>query len=223
VSRVLIVDDEPKLVSFVQRALNSHGIGADGALEGVRGLELALTGMYELVILDMLMPGHDGTLVLEKTMERLPRQQILILSALSDLETRLHCFALGAADYLIKPFALAELLARVRVCLRSNGSNGSERAESTYSTAGITLDVQHRSADVGAGPISMSEREFQVLQYLLSRVGEVCSREEILADVWGLSFDPGTNIVNVVVARLRSKLGPFTVETVRNVGYSIPG
>jgi two-component system OmpR family response regulator len=222
-SRVLIVDDEPKLVSFVRRALNAHGIGADGAIDGVRGLELALTGIYDLVILDLLIPGNEGTAVLKETIERRPHQQVLILSAISALETKLRCFGLGATDYLTKPFALAELLARVRVRLQNSGGNGNRKPASDYEAAGIVLDMQHRTADAGSGPVSMSEREFLLLHYLLDHTGEVCSREEILADVWGLSFDPGTNVVNVVVARLRSKLGPYTIETVRNVGYSVPG
>ena len=218
-SRVLVVDDEPKLVSFVRRALATNGISADGAIDGVRGLELALSGIYELVVLDLMMPGMDGTSVLEQTLLRHPNQQILILSALSDLETKLRCFGLGATDYLTKPFALAELLARVRVRLRRNGIG---RDDEHVDAGGIALDVQHRTADSGRGPVPMSEREFLLLRYLIDHAGDVCTREEILADVWGLSFDPGTNIVNVCVARLRSKLGPYTIQTVRNVGYSVP-
>ena len=219
-SRVLVVDDEPKLVSFVRRALATHGIAADDAQDGVSGLELALTGIYELIVLDLLMPGLDGTSVLQETMKRRPQQPVLILSALSDLDTKLRCFGLGAADYLTKPFALAELLARVRARLRTNG-NGNGNGDGRLESGGITLDVQHRLADAGAGPVSMSEREFLLLRYLLSHTGDVCTREEILADVWGCSFDPGTNVVDVYVARLRSKLGPYTIETVRNVGYAI--
>jgi DNA-binding response OmpR family regulator len=217
-SRVLVVDDEPKLVSFVRRALATHGIAADGAEDGVRGLELALTGMYELVVLDLLMPGMDGASVLEQTMSKRPQQPVLILSALSDLDTKLRCFGLGASDYLTKPFALAELLARVSARLRRNGNgNGDSHVEA----GGIALDVQHRLADAGTGPVAVSEREFLLLRYLLAHAGDVCTRQEILADVWGCSFDPGTNVVDVYIARLRSKLGPYTIETVRNVGYSI--
>jgi DNA-binding response OmpR family regulator len=178
--------------------------------------------MYELVILDLLMPGTDGATVLEQTVSRLPQQQVLILTAFSDLETKLRCFGLGAADYLTKPFALAELLARVRARLRRR-SNGNGNGESELRAGGIALDLQRRTADAGEGPVAMSEREFLLLRYLLSREGEVCTREEILSDVWGFTFDPGTNLVNVGVARLRSKLGPYSVQTVRNVGYSIPG
>jgi two-component system, OmpR family, response regulator len=218
-SRVLVVDDEPKLVSFVRRALASSGIAADGAVDGARGLELALTGIYQLVVLDLLMPGTDGESVLEQTVARLPQQQVLILTAFSDLDTKLRCFGLGAADYLTKPFVLAELLARVRARLHS-GSTGN--GPSHVDAGGIQVDVAHRTADVGEGPVPVSEREFLLLRYLMSRAGEVCTREEILADVWGISFDPGTNLVNVYIARLRSKLGPFAIQTVRNVGYSVP-
>ena len=217
-SRVLVVDDEPKLVSFVRRALATNGIAADGAVDGARGLELALTGIYELVILDLLMPGTNGTSVLEETILRLPQQQVLILTAFSDLETKLRCFGLGAADYLTKPFALAELLARVRARLHC-GAVGNGHAQ--LDAGGIALDVAHRTADAGGGPVAISEREFLLLRYLLGRAGEVCTREEILADVWGISFDPGTNLVNVCIARLRSKLGAFSIQTVRNVGYSV--
>ena len=218
-SRVLVVDDEPKLVSFVRRALATNGIAADGAVDGARGLELALTGIYELVILDLLMPGTNGTSVLEETILRLPQQQVLILTAFSDLETKLRCFGLGAADYLTKPFALAELLARVRARLHC-GAVGNGHAQ--LDAGGIALDVAHRTADAGEGPVAISEREFLLLRYLLGRAGEVCTREEILADVWGISFDPGTNLVNVCIARLRSKLGSYSIQTVRNVGYSVP-
>jgi DNA-binding response OmpR family regulator len=220
VSRVLVVDDEPKLVSFVRRALATRGIPADGAIDGARGLELALSGNYELVVLDLLMPGIDGTCVLEQTLRRVPEQQVLILSAFSDLDTKLRCFGLGAADYVTKPFALAELLARVHARLR-DGGNGNGNSKSHIDAGGIVLDVSRRTADSGAGPVAMSEREFLLLRYLLSHAGDVCTREAILADVWGLTFDPGTNVVNVYVARLRSKLGPYAIETVRNVGYSV--
>jgi DNA-binding response OmpR family regulator len=170
------------------------------------------------MVLDLLMPGMDGTSVLEQTMSRRPQQPVLILSALSDLDTKLRCFRLGASDYLTKPFALAELLARVGARLRANGNGNSD---ARVEAGGIALDVQHRLADAGMGPVAVSEREFLLLRYLLTHAGDVCTREELLADVWGCSFDPGTNVVDVYVARLRSKLGPYTIETVRNVGYSI--
>jgi DNA-binding response OmpR family regulator len=216
-SRVLVIDDEPKLVSFVQRALSSRGVVAEGATHGARGLEMALTGSYGLVVLDLLMPGIDGTSVLEQTMARRPNQPVLILSALSDLETKLRCFRLGAVDYMTKPFALAELLARVRAQLRG----GSAPSELQMQAGGITLDIQRRLADSGEGPVALAGREVLLLQHLMNHEGDVCTREEILSDVWGCSFDPGTNVVDVYVGRLRSKLGSLVIETVRNVGYCI--
>jgi DNA-binding response OmpR family regulator len=217
-ARVLVVDDEEKLVSFVLRALATHGVSAEGATAAASGLRLALAGTFDLIILDLLMPTDDGQWVLEEAMARRPSQRVLVLSALSDLETKLRCFRLGASDYLTKPFALAELLARVHAQLRSNGTTNTD---STVAAAGITLDVQHRVVDVGEGPVKVSEREFLLLRHLLVHAGEVCTRQEILSDVWGCSFDPGTNVVDVYVKRLRSKLGPYAIETVRNVGYCV--
>ncbi|HMJ36246.1 MAG TPA: response regulator transcription factor [Baekduia sp.] len=217
-SRVLVIDDEPRIVSFVRRALGADGIAADGVTSGARGLELALTGMYELVILDLLMPGMDGTSVLTQTMARRPQQSVVVLSALTDVETKVRCFGIGATDYIGKPFALAELLARVRARLRPNGSVG---GEALLTAGGLRMDVRRRTADAGAGPVSISDREFLLLQHLMSHAGDVCTREEILADVWGCSFDPATNVVDVYVGRLRSKLGAYAVETVRNVGYCV--
>jgi DNA-binding response OmpR family regulator len=217
-SRILVIDDEPNIVSFVRRALTAGGYGADGATEGARGLELALTDMYELIVLDLLMPGMDGATVLEQTLRRRPRQQVLVLSALSDLETKVRCFQLGAADYLVKPFALAELLARVGARMRANGGLVDE---AVLRAGKVSLDVRRRVADAGGGPVAVSSREVLLLQYLISRADEVCTRQEILADVWGCSFDPRTNVVDVYIRRLRSKLGAELIETVRNVGYAV--
>jgi two-component system, OmpR family, response regulator len=217
-SRVLVIDDEPRIVSFVQRALTADGIPTEGATDGARGLAMTFSGMYQLVLLDLLMPAMDGASVLGRVMERRPEQPVVILSALSDVETKVRCFGLGAADYIVKPFALAELLARVRARLRVNGSHN---GDTTIHAGGITLDLRRRAADAGEGPVGVSGREFLLLQHLMSRAGEVCSREEILADVWGCSFDPGTNVVDVYIRRLRSKLGPLMIETVRNVGYCV--
>jgi two-component system OmpR family response regulator len=218
-ARVLVVDDEEKLVRVVVRALATRGVPAEGTTEASRGLKMALTGTFQLIILDLLMPSNDGRWVLEQTMARRPSQRVLVLSGLSDLETKLLCFRLGASDYLPKPFAVQELLARVGAQLRSNGTPNSD---APVAAAGITLDIHNRVADVGEGPVNVTEREFLLLRHLLDRAGEVCSRQEILSDVWGFAFDPGTNVVDVYVRRLRSKLGPYAIKTVRNVGYCVP-
>ena len=217
-SRVLVIDDEPRIVSFVQRALQAEGIPAEGVTDGARGLAMVLSGSYDLVLLDLLMPGMPGTDVLQHVVEHRPHQPVVVLSALTDVETKVRCFSLGAADYMPKPFALAELLARVRARLHPNGA---ATAATTLESAGLKLDLRRRTVDVGDGPVTVSGREFLLLQHLMTHAGEVCTRQEILADVWGCSFDPGTNVVDVYIRRLRSKLGPLTIETVRNVGYCV--
>ncbi len=214
--RVLVVDDEPRIVSFISRALSAEGLGVDSAHDGIRGLELARSRRYELVVLDLLLPGLDGISVLQGIIDSRPEQRVLILSALSDVDSKVRCLELGAADYLPKPFALAELLARVRARLRQPEAPAAPRL---LAAGRVNLDLLRRVADAGSGPVNLSEREFLLLQYLMRKAGEVCTREELLADVWGYSFDPGSNVVDVYVGRLRSKLGSELIETVRNVGY----
>jgi DNA-binding response OmpR family regulator len=142
----------------------------------------------------------------------------MVLSALSDVETKVRCFGLGATDYIAKPFALAELLARVRACLRAAAGHA---GDAVLRAAGLALDVRARTADAGSGPVALSPREFLLLQHLMHRAGRVCTRDELLSEVWGYSFDPGTNVVDVYVRRLRAKLGPLAVATVRNTGYCV--
>jgi DNA-binding response OmpR family regulator len=217
-ARVLLVDDEPRIVSFVSRALSAEGFQVDSALDGIRGLELARTGRYELVVLDLLLPGQDGVSVLQDLMESRPDQRVLVLSALSDVNSKVRCLQLGASDYLPKPFSLAELLARVRARLRQSASGPDDRF---LNVGGVRLDLVRRVAEAGDGAVALSGREFLVLQHLMLKRGEVCSRQQLLADVWGYSFDPGSNVVDVCVGRLRAKLGPDVIETVRSVGYRI--
>jgi DNA-binding response OmpR family regulator len=215
-ARILVVDDEPRIVSFVSRGLAAAGFAIDSAQDGVRALDLVSTRPYELVVLDLLLPGIDGMAVLRQIIERKPEQRVLILSALSDVESKVRCLELGASDYLAKPFALTELVARVRARLRQPGGAPMGR---TLELGRVRLDLRRRTADSGAGPAGLSEREFLLLEHLMRANGETCSREELLSEVWGYSFDPGSNVVDVYVGRLRSKLGPEVIETVRNVGY----
>jgi DNA-binding response OmpR family regulator len=217
-ARVLVVDDEPRIVSFVSRALAAEGFQVDGAKDGVRGLDLARSGRYELVVLDLLLPGQDGVTVLRRLMEERPQQRVVVLSALSDVDEKVRCLELGASDYLSKPFALRELVARVRARLRQAAAGPDERY---LRVGGVTLDLVRRVADRGSGPVALTEREFGLLEYLMRRDGDVCTRANLLADVWGFGFDPGSNLVDACVRRLRAKLGPDVIETVRHVGYRI--
>jgi len=213
---VLVVDDEPRIVSFVSRALTAEGFQVDAATDGVLGLDLAMTGAYELVVLDLLLPSRGGLSVLQELIESRPGQRVLILSALSDVETKVRCLESGASDYVSKPFSLAELVARVRARIRQPAPSPTER---TLRVRGVSLDLVRRVADAGDGPVSLSEREFLLLEHLMRRDGDVCTRQRLLADVWGYSFDPGSNVVDVCVGRLRAKLGADVIETVRSVGY----
>jgi two-component system OmpR family response regulator len=217
-ARILVIDDEPKIVGFVSRALTADGFAVDSACDGARGLELAVREEYELVVLDLLLPGIDGVGVLRKLMHRRSAQQVLVLSAISDVEAKVRCLDLGAADYLTKPFSLAELLARVRSRVRDRTS---APPPPCLRVGRLTLDLRRQAADAGAGLVSLPNREFLLLEHLMRNAGGVCTREELLAAVWGYSFDPGTNVVDVYVRRLRAKLGADAVETVRHVGYSI--
>jgi DNA-binding response OmpR family regulator len=217
-SRVLVVDDEPRIVAFVTRALSAEGLEADGAYDGLRALELTVAGRYELVVLDLLLPDLDGLSVLQGMLRRHPGQQVLVLSALTDVATKVQALELGATDYLAKPFALKELVARVKARLRQPEQ---KPAEQNTTLRAVSLDVVRRTADSGAGPVLLSEREFLLLQMLIKVGGQVCSREQLLSEVWGYYFDPASNVVDVVIGRLRSKLGAEVIETVRSVGYRI--
>jgi two-component system copper resistance phosphate regulon response regulator CusR len=217
-SRILVVDDEAKLRSFVCRALAAEGFSVDGAGDGARALQLIQERDYDLVILDLLMEGVDGATVLERALQVRPGLPVLVLSALSDVETKVRCFELGASDYMTKPFALAEL--RARIWARLPPPADAEERIVTYD--GLRLDPAHRTVETDRGTVRLSRTEFELLSHLIRFEGRVFSRAELLDAVWGYSFDPGTNVVDVYVARLRSKLGSSVIGTVRNVGYYVP-
>ena len=216
-TRLLIIEDEPKLASFVARALQSAGYGVDVADDGRSGLTMALSGNYAVVVLDLALPSLSGEAVLHELLVERPAQQVLILSARTDVKDRVRFLELGAADYVTKPFVLSELIARVGARVRDVGA-ALERAES----AGIRVDTDARSVDTGNGPIRLTDREYRLVRHLKERNGRPASRQELLAEVWGMWFDPGTNVVEVTVGRIRQKLGPEIIETVRGVGYRIP-
>lgn len=216
--RILVIDDEASILSFVSRALTAHGFRVECARDGSHGLELARSADYQLVVLDLVMPGLNGVATLKGLVAHHPEQPVLVLSALGDVESKVRCLELGAVDYLTKPFALAELLARVRARLRSSAGPGDEH----YLRVGpVTLDLQRHVAETGHGAVGLSSREFDLLLHLMRRAGTVCSREQLLLDVWDCPFDPGTNVVDVYIRRLRSKLGRDSIETLRNIGYSL--
>jgi DNA-binding response OmpR family regulator len=216
---VLVIDDEPRIAEFVSRGLQADGLTVRSATDGAAGLSLADSGTFDLVVLDLMMPGVSGHGVLRSLMRTRPNQRVLVLSAISDVGSRVRCLELGAADYLVKPFALAELVARVWARLRDADARGED---GLIRAGGLTLDSHRRTADRGGGPTPLSAREFLALKHLMGNAGEVCTRAELLEEVWGYTFDPGTNVVDVCIRRLRAKLGPDVVETVRHAGYRFP-
>ncbi|MFL5926570.1 MAG: response regulator transcription factor [Gaiellaceae bacterium] len=214
VARILVVAGEPRTTLVLDRALTESGHGVDSASDGPRALELAASGAYRLVLLDLALPGEEGTDVLRRMMAARPEQEVMVLSAQSEVETKVRCLDIGAVDYVTKPVTLAELLARVRRRLAGTGSERVLRA------GPVTLDLQRRLVDVGGEPIALTGREFLLLRHLMMHPGEVCTRADLLSEVWGYSFDPGTNVVDVCVRRLRAKVGAERIETIRNVGYA---
>ena len=216
--RILVIEDEPRILGFLKVGLEAEGFAVDGAEDGVSGLALALCEPYELVVLDLQLPQLDGLRVLEELHRGRPELPVLILSARTDLPTKLRSFHLGANDYLSKPFSFDELVARVRVQLRHTSSEDA----STARVGGLELDLARRQARVEDRVTDLSDREFRLLYHLVAHAGEVVSRERLLSEVWGYSFDPGSNVVDVCIRRLRKKLGPESpIETVRHAGYRL--
>jgi len=217
--RILVIEDEPRIQAFLIRGLAAEGFGVEGSGDGEHGLERSLRDSFDLVILDLLLPQLDGLSVLQTLQRARPELPVLILSARSDLATKLRGFELGACDFLAKPFSLDELLARIRVRLRGTATFGDEHV---LRGGRVVLDVARLQAGVGERTAALSDREFRLLHHLLVHAGEVVSRERLLAEVWGYDFDPGSNVVDVCVRRLRQKLGPeAAIETVRNAGYRL--
>lgn len=216
-SRVLVVDDEQRICRFVARALEANGFSVDVVGSGADALEASAATDYVMIVLDLVMPGLDGYEVLRRIVARTPHQRVLVLSAIGDVESKVRCLRMGAVDYLPKPFAIAELIERVKLRVDEQTTTTSPR---WLDVGGARLDLQRRVLRCGHRESSLSQREFILLGHLMRRAGMVCTRDELLSDVWGYSFDPSSNVVDVCVRRLRSKLEPDMIETVRNVGYS---
>src|SRR5437763_5310332 len=217
--RILVIEDEARIQAFLARGLEAEGYTVMAAGDGREGLDLATGARWDLVVLDLLLPGLNGLQVLRELQRTKPELPVVILSARGDVPTKLRGFELGATDYVAKPFSLDELLARIRVRLRGAASFGDEHV---LRGGNVVLDVARRQAGVGERTADLSDREFRPRHHLRVHGGEVVSRERLLAEVWGYDFDPGSNVVEVCVRRLRHKLGPdAAIETVRNAGYRL--
>jgi DNA-binding response OmpR family regulator len=211
------VDDEQEIRDLIGRALGNAGYRADITGDGEAGLAWASAHDYGLVVLDLVMPDMDGRVFLAQLHAVHPDPPaVLVLSCVSDVATKVSCLELGAQDYLTKPFSLAELLARVRVQLRDVHPRGA-----TIRAGGLVLDIWRLNADIGGGPVALTRLEFLLLRELAEHAGQPLRKEELLASIWGLDFDPGSNVVDVCVRRLRSKLGFDLIKTVRGAGYQL--
>ncbi len=219
--QILVVDDEPQIRGMVMRALQGAGYAIDSAADGQAGLSLALAGDYQLVILDLVMPQADGRQVISYLRRHRPDQAVLVLSCLSDVTTKVACLDMGASDYLTKPFSIDELLARVRVQLRDEHQVGEHQPADLVRVGHLVLDLGRMQADAGVGPVPLTRLEVMLLRELMEHMGESVAKDTLLASVWGLDFNPGSNVVDVCVRRLRSKLGFDLIETVRGAGYRL--
>jgi DNA-binding response OmpR family regulator len=216
--RILIIEDDERVHGFLRRKLEAEGYDVDVAEDGPRGLARALRGPCDLVVLDLLLPRLDGLSVLRELNRECPLVPVLILTARADLATKLRSFELGACDYLSKPFSLEELLARVHVHVHARDPD----AARLIRAAGLVLDVTRREVQIGEAIVVLSDREFRLLHVLVEHAGEVVSREALWESVWGYTFDPGSNVVEVCVRRVRRKLGPSApIETVHHEGYRL--
>lgn len=216
--KILVVEDEPKAGDYLRKGLAESGFSVDLARTGTEGEFLALSDEYDLIVLDVMLPGMDGWQVLQ-SVRRTKQVPVLFLSARDTVEDRVKGLELGADDYLPKPFAFAELLARIRSLLR----RGTRQVPQTLQVADLELDCIKRRVNRGGQRIDLTAKEFLLLQLLMERVGEVLSRSLIASQVWDMNFDSDTNVVDVAIRRLRAKVDdPYPhklIHTLRGMGY----
>jgi len=217
--RILVIEDEPGIVDFLERGLDAHGFDVISALDGEQGIERALNEEVDLVVLDMMLPGRSGLEVLELLRARRPATPVIVLTALGEIEHRVQGLDAGAADYLSKPFSLSELAARIRAQLRM----AAQVPQTRLTGGGIEVDLLTREVRRDGSLVRLSTTEFELLTYLMRNAGHVLTREQILRAVWGYDYDPGTNVVDVYVGYLRRKLRGAArdapISTIRSVGY----
>jgi DNA-binding response OmpR family regulator len=219
IMRVLIVEDDRKTASFVRKALQAEGFATDALNSGDEVIETVASNHFDAVVLDVMLPGRDGLSIVRQMRERGLKTPVLLLTARGEVGERVEGLNAGADDYLGKPFALAELVARVRALCRRGGDNNAV----VLRVADLALDTVGRTARRGGQLIELAPREYRLLEFLLRSAGRICGRMEIVEAVWDYDFDPGTNLVDVYVMRLREKIDagrePKLLHTVRGIGY----
>ena len=217
--RILVVEDEKKTASFIRKALQAEGFAVDVCGNGDDALAAAAATPFDALVLDIMLPGRDGLSVLSQLRERKNATPVLLLSARGEVNERVAGLNAGADDYLPKPFIIAELVARVRALVRRGGDNKS----TVLRLADLALDTISHEVKRGNAKIELTVREYRLLEFLLRNTGRICGRMSIIEKVWDYDFDPGTNLVDVYVKRLREKIDdgfePKLLHTVRGIGY----
>lgn len=219
-ARILIVEDEARIASFIAKGLAADGFTTSTVGDGHTALDLALSGDFDLVILDIGLPGMDGYDVLEQMRSAGSRLPVIVLTARDSVTDTVSALEGGADDYMPKPFRFAELLARVRLRLRQASEKPNAR-EDVLEAGALRLDLRTRRATRGGRDVELSAREFKLAEIFMLNPGQVLSREQLLSHVWGYDFDPGSNVVDVYVGYLRRKFGAETIKTVRGMGYRL--
>jgi DNA-binding response OmpR family regulator len=221
-ARILIIEDEDRIASFVAKGLRAEGHTAVVAADGLSGLDNALADSFDLVVLDIGLPGMDGFTLLERLRAQGSRVPVIVLTARDSVTDTVSALEGGADDYMPKPFRFAELTARIKLRLRQAAPPEAPGSD-TIAAGGIQLDRRTRRARADGRQVDLSAREYALAEMFLSNAGQVLSREQLLDRVWGLDFDPGSNVVDVYVGYLRRKFGPDTISTVRGMGYRFNG
>jgi DNA-binding response OmpR family regulator len=216
--RLLVVEDEARIATFLVKGLTAAGYAVDRVSTAAAAIEITLEQEFALAVLDRRLPDGDGLDVLRAIRARGDDLLVVVLTARGEIDDRVEGLDLGADDYITKPFAFDELLARVRARLRARAEHAS-----VLSSGEIELDLRTRRARGLDGDVELTQREFTLLETFLRHRGQVLSREQLLSQVWGMDFDPGTNLVDVYVGYLRRKLGEGSIETVRGAGYRLQG
>lgn len=216
--RILVVEDEQRISSFIAKGLGAAGFSTEIAADGISGRDLALTGGFDLLVLDIGLPGLDGFAVLEQLQAQRPELPVLVLTARDNADDTIFALESGAVDYMVKPFRFGELLARIKLRLKETVT---EVPKTELIRGNVRIDLLRRQVFVAGKIVELSARELSLAEILLKNRGNVLSREQLLSHVWGFDFDPGSNVVDVYVGYLRKKLGSDFVTTVRGFGYRV--